>query len=92
MLAFDEATKLAYFPLLVVAVVFLFDIWPFIALLVFLQLISRMVIIKMLQNRLNERKIFLSSLIYDLFVPYFRFFYRWVFNQKGQKQKWKIKV
>lgn len=92
MLAFDEATKLVYFPLLVVVSVLLFSIWPFIALLVFIQLISRMVIIKMLQNRLNERKIFLSSLMYDLFVPYFRFFYRWVFNQKGQKQKWKIKV
>ena len=61
MLAFDEATKLVYFPLLVVVAVLLFDIWPFIALLVIIQMISRMVIINMLQNRLNERKIFLSS-------------------------------
>jgi hypothetical protein len=92
MLAFDEITKLLYFPLLVVVSVLLFSIWPVIALLVFIHLVSRMVIIKMLQNRLNERKIFIPSLIYDLFVPYFKFFYRWIFNQKGQKQKWKIKV
>ena len=92
MLAFDEITKMLYLPLLAVVAVLLFNLWPFIAVLAFIQLAARLVIIKMLQNRLNERKIFIPSLVYDLAIPYFKFFHRWFFNQKGQKQKWKIKV
>ena len=92
MLAFDEITKVLFVPLLAVVLLFVFDLWPFIAAIAVIQLIARMVIIKMLQNRLNERKIFIPSLVYDLAIPYFKFFHRWFFNQKGQKQKWKIKV
>lgn len=92
MLAFDEITQLLYLPFLVVVSILLFNLWPFFGALIFIQLIARMVIIKMLLNRLNERKIFIPSLIYDLAIPYFKFFHRWFFNQKGQKQKWKIKV
>lgn len=92
MLAFDEITKVLFLPLLAVVLLFVFDLWPFIAAVAVIQLIARMVIIKMLQNRLNERKIFIPSLVYDLAIPYFKFFHRWFFNQKGQKQKWKIKV
>lgn len=91
-LAFDEITKVIFVPLLAVVLLFVFDLWPFIAAIAVIQLIARMVIIKMLQNRLNERKIFIPSLVYDLAIPYFKFFHRWFFNQKGQKQKWKIKV
>lgn len=92
MLLFDEVTQLLYLPLLALTAIMLFNLWPFITVLIFIQLILRMVIIKMLQNRLNERKIFISSLLYDLAIPYFKFFHRWFFYQKGQKQKWKIKV
>jgi len=41
---------------------------------------------------LNERKIFISSLLYDLVVPYFKLFYRWYFNNRREKQKWKVKA
>jgi len=92
MLVFNEVTQLLYLPLLALTTIFLFNLWPFIAGLVFFQLLLRMVIIKILLNRLNERKIFISSLVYDLAIPYFKFFHRWFFNQKRQKQKWKIKV
>jgi len=92
MLVFNEVTQLLYLPLLALTTIFLFNLWPFIAGLVFFQLLLRMVIIKILLNRLNERKIFIPSLVYDLAIPYFKFFHRWFFNQKRQKQKWKIKV
>lgn len=92
LLAIDETAKIIYLPLFAVVTVLLFDLWPFIATLALIQLTARMVIIKMLLNRLNERKIFIPSLIYDLAIPYFKLFHRWFFNQKGQKQKWKIKV
>jgi len=48
--------------------------------------------VKYALNRLNERKIFIPSLVYDLIVPYFKLFYRWYFNNRSQKQKWKVKV
>jgi glycosyltransferase involved in cell wall biosynthesis len=92
MLVFDEITKLLYLPVLIVASIMLYFLWPFITALIFIQLTLRMVIIKILQNRLNERKIFIPSLLYDLAIPYYKFFHRWFFNQKRQKQKWKIKV
>jgi len=69
-----------------------FELWPIIAGLLFILFISRLVIIKITQKRLNERKIFLSSLLYDLVVPYFKLFYRWYFNNRREKQKWKVKA
>lgn len=92
MLVFDEATKLLYLPVLLVVSIMLYYLWPFITALIFIHLTLRMVIIKILLNRLNERKIFIPSLLYDLAIPYYKFFHRWFFNQKRQKQKWKIKV
>jgi glycosyltransferase involved in cell wall biosynthesis len=91
-LAFDESTKMLFPPITIVAFILLFDLWPLFSALLFIMLISRLFIIKIMQNRLNERKIFISSLIYDLIVPYFKLFYRWYFNNRGQKHKWKVKV
>ena len=91
-LAFDELTKMLFPPVAIVAIVFLFDLWPLFAVLLFVMFSARLFIIKIAQNRLNERKIFISSLVYDLVVPYFKLFYRWYFNNRSQKQKWKMKV
>ena len=91
-LAFDELTKMLFPPVAIVAIVFLFDLWPLFAVLLFVMFSARLFIIKIAQNRLNERKIFISSLVYDLIVPYFKLFYRWYFNNRSQKQKWKMKV
>lgn len=92
MFAFDEITKLLFPPVTVVVIILLFDLWPLFSALLLIMFIARLVIIKIMQNRLNERKIFISSLLYDLIVPYFKLFYRWYFNNRGQKQKWKVKV
>ncbi len=91
-LAFDEFTKLAFLPLTILTIVLLFDIWPILAGLLFLMFTARLFIIKIALNRLNESKIFIPSLVYDLVVPYFKLFYRWYFNNSRQKQKWKVKV
>lgn len=92
MLLFDEFTKLMFLPVTITAFIMLFELWPVLSALLFILLTSKLFIIKIMQNRLNERKIFISSLIYDLIVPYFKLFYRWYFNNQGQKQKWKVKV
>lgn len=91
-LAFDEFTKIVFPPVTVAVFILLFELWPLLSALLFILLISRLFIIKIMQNRLNERKIFISSLVYDLIIPYFKLFYRWYFNNRGQKQKWKVKV
>jgi hypothetical protein len=91
-LAFDELTKMLFPPVTVFAIILLFELWPLFSGLLFIMFVARLFIIKITQNRLNERKIFISSLIYDLIVPYFKFFYRWYFNNRGQNHKWKIKV
>jgi hypothetical protein len=91
-LAFDELTKMLFPPVTVVVIILLFELWPLFSGLLFIMFVARLFIIKITQNRLNERKIFISSLIYDLIVPYFKFFYRWYFNNRGQNHKWKVKV
>ena len=91
-LAFDEFTKMLFPPVTVITFILLFELWPLLAGLLFIMFIARLFIIKIAQNRLNERKIFIPSLVYDLIVPYFKLFYRWYFNNRRQKQKWKVKV
>jgi hypothetical protein len=91
-LAFDDFTKMLFPPVTIVSIVLLFDLWPLFTGLLFVMFTARLFIIKIALNRLNERKIFISSLMYDLIVPYFKLFYRWYFNNRSQKQKWKVKV
>ena len=91
-LAFDEFTKMLLPPVTVITFILLFELWPLLAGLLFIMFAARLFIIKIAQNRLNERKIFIPSLVYDLIVPYFKLFYRWYFNNRRQKQKWKVKV
>ncbi len=91
-LAFDEFTKLVYLPIAILTIVLLVELWPIFAGLLFVMFTARLFIIKIALNRLNESKIFIPSLLYDLVVPYFKLFYRWYFNNRSQKQKWKVKV
>ncbi len=91
-LVFDESTKLVFLPFTILTIVLLVDLWPIFAGLLFIMFTARLFIIKIALNRLNESKIFIPSLLYDLVVPYFKLFYRWYFNNSRQKQKWKVKV
>ena len=91
-LAIDEFTRLLFPPAAIVVLISIFALWPLLSGLLFILLTARLVIIKIALNRLNERKIFIPSLVYDLIIPYFKLFYRWYFNNRRQKQKWKVKV
>ena len=91
-LAFDEITKLVFPLITILTIVLLIELWPIFAGLLFVMFTARLFIIKIAQNRLNETKIFIPSLLYDLIMPYFKLFYRWYFNNSRQKQKWKVKV
>ncbi len=91
-LAFDEFTKLLFPLVAIFTFIVNFNLWPLLAGLLFIMLAARLVIIKIVLNRLNERKILIPSLVYDLIIPYFKLFYRWYFNNRREKQKWKVKV
>ena len=91
-LVFDEVTKLVFLPLTIITFVIIFELWLIFVSLLFIMFLARLFIIKIALNRLKESKIFISSLLYDLVVPYFKLFYRWYFNNSRQKQKWKVKV
>ena len=88
-LLIDELTKLLFAPVAIATTVMIFNAWPLIAALLFIMFTKRLFIIKIAQNRLNERKIFIPSLVYDLFVPYFKLFYRWYFNSRSQNRNGK---
>lgn len=85
----DELSQLLFIPLLVAVVLFCFGLFPLIAMLIGLKVIAHVLIIKIMQNRLNERKIFIPSLAYGLIMPYYKLFYRWHFNQSSRKHKWR---
>ncbi|MCF6356672.1 MAG: glycosyltransferase [Draconibacterium sp.] len=88
----DELGKLLFVPISIAVIVLLPGFWVvFISLLGFI-FTAYLFIIKITQNRLNERKIFIPSLIYDLLMPYYKLFFRWHFNRRSRKYKWKSRV
>lgn len=88
----EEFTHLLFLPAIIFVIVLLPELWFIIVILLGLIIIARLFIIKTILNRLNERKIFLSSFAYDLLMPYFKLFYRWHFNQRSRKQTWRSKI
>ena len=90
-LASEETVRLLILPFAIVVIVLYTELWPVVAGLLGTKFLIHLVIIKILQNRLNERKIFISSLVYDLIMPYFKLFYRWHFNRRSRKNRWRNK-
>ncbi|WP_167619765.1 glycosyltransferase [Maribellus sediminis] len=86
MLAFEAVTEMLYLPFLVFVLVYFFELWLFIVVLAGVKLLAHLIIIKIVQNRLNERKIFISSLVYGLLMPYFKLVYRWHFKQQSRNR------
>lgn len=91
-LGFETFTQVLYLPFLLTVLFVFFDLWPFLAGLAGLIIIARIIMIKIIQNRLNERKIFIPSLVYGVFISYFKLFYRWYFSGTSRNNKWRIKV
>jgi hypothetical protein len=91
-LTFNEFTSLVFSPLSIISITLYFELWPIFCGLFAFQFISYLLIINISQKRLNERKIFISSLTYDFIRPYFVLFYRWHFNLRRKKNRWRSKV
>ena len=87
-----SAMQLSVLPFSVVVMVLFTGVWQLVLFGIGLFLILRLLIIKTMQNHLNERKIFITSLVYELIMPYYKIVLRWHFNRKSRKQKWKSKV
>jgi len=91
-MGFDTFTNMLYTPLLIAMFIFYFDLWPVLAVLAGIKILLHLIVFKITANRLRERKIFLSSLVYGWLMPYFKTFYKWYFNQSTRRNKWRIKV
>jgi glycosyltransferase involved in cell wall biosynthesis len=93
MLLFLHSALKGFIFLFAIAVIVLFTgVWPVVLLAVAPLVILHLFIIKTMQNRLNERKIFIPSLVYELIMPFVKFVFRWHFNRKSRNQKWKSKI
>lgn len=88
-LLLDEWTRLLFVPFLILVIVFVTELWPFILIAIGFKVFMHLFIIKRVVNHLNERKIFLSSFIYELVMPFYKVFYRWHFNRRSKKQRWR---
>lgn len=91
-LVFDEGTQILFLPLAISVIILLPELWIFLLSLLFAKFVSHLFIIKIMLKRLNEAKIFISSLLYDSFIAYFKFFYRWYFNRRNRKNRWRSKI
>ncbi len=87
-LAIDSLSSLLFMPLVLLVLVLLSDYWIVIGGMLLLKTTAHLFIIKTLQNRLNERKIFIPSLVYEIVAPYFKLFFRWQFNRRSRKNRW----
>ncbi|SHF67214.1 Glycosyltransferase involved in cell wall bisynthesis [Mariniphaga anaerophila] len=72
MLFFTNCIELLFFPVAALLFVFVPALWPLIASVLGLVFIFRLFIIKRILFRLNERKLFLPSLLLALLRPYFK--------------------
>lgn len=91
-LSIEELTRLLFLPLVIVVSIILPELWILIAILLTIKTVAHLFIIKTILKHLNEPKIFISSLAYDLLTPYFKLFYRWYFNRRNGKNKWRNKI
>ena len=87
-----EFGKLLFLPIAAFVIVLLPELWIILAGLMGFIFTPYLFIIKITQNRLNERKIFIPSLVYDLLMPYYKLFFRWHFNRRSRKNRWKSRV
>lgn len=91
LLVFFEWVKLLFLPLSVFMLVTLPAFWPVVITSVILLASVHAFIIKVIQNRLDEGKLFLSSLLFALIWPYFKLVFRAGYNYSRRKKRWKEK-
>jgi len=85
----DACIRFLWLVLSVAAIIWFFDIWIFVATLFALKLVIRGIVIKLCLNRLKEKKLFLSSVIYDALMPYRLIFAGGSMYRRVIKRRWK---
>lgn len=89
---FDEATALLFIPTAALFLLVNWGLWPVLSALIFIKIIVDLALTKICLNRLNESKLFISSLVYGLIAPYFRLIYRLYFNRVTRRASWRNKT
>lgn len=91
-LQFETLSQVLILPLAMLVLAFVVELWPLLSVFLGLLILGKIIMIKIIQNRLNEPKIFITSLVYGLVISYYRLFYRWYYSQFSRHNKWKIKA
>ena len=78
-LLLDRLTQVLFPLTVVLALVFVFNLWLIILVLAVVNLLFFIVIIKILQKRLNERKLFITSLVFSFIMPFYKLFFQVAF-------------
>ncbi len=86
--AISRLTSILILPFFVAGIVIYPGLWIILTGLLFIKSATYLLIIKVLQKRLQEPKIFVASLLYAIVAPYHRWFAQWRFNQSRKKRKW----
>lgn len=88
----EKVLTLLFYPAVIFAGIYFWEFWPVIFGLFLFYMAAFAFIIKISHNRLNERNLFLSSLVYALFIPIWKAGYQVYFQYKSRRrQKWKSK-
>ena len=90
-LNFDESTRLLFVLVSVAAFAVHWPLRGVIASVLGVQVLAWLFIIKTTQKHLNERKIYVSSLLYDCIIPWIKMFYREKSTSQGYKKRWRKK-
>ncbi len=91
-LFFEKWLTLLFYPFVVFTVIYFWKFWPVISGLILLYITAYAFIIKISLKHLNERKLFLSSLVYAFFIPIWKAGYQVYFHYNSRRrQKWKSK-
>ncbi len=85
-LFFFDALKMLLLPVFILCLAIYPVLWMALLVLLFLLGTMMMVSIKLLQKRLGEPKIFLSSLVYGILAPWYRMVAKWGFNYKRKNR------
>ncbi|MBN2637060.1 MAG: glycosyltransferase [Prolixibacteraceae bacterium] len=88
-LKLDEFSKFMFLLSIIPTIILLPEYYIIFVSLLGIQAIAYLLIIKISLNRLKEPKIFISSLVYGILIPLINLPYRWYFNYRSRKNKWR---
>ena len=84
----DDLTRIIFPAIVATAIILHPEYWITFSVLPFVYLILLAIMIKMLMNRLNERKIFLSSFVYILIKPILNWWFFWSVYIIHRRSRW----